>query len=167
MEAFAGFLSHADAQVGRVLDWLDRLGDLGDTLVVALSDNGASSEGGPVGSLNDARLWNALPRTVDEAVERIDEIGEPRIHNNYPWGWTVAGNTPLGAFGAGPLGEAAPIRRSLSSAPRCAEVMGSRHGARAGPRVSPNRRRVVEPLPLTSGLRNRTLQPADVEAIPR
>jgi arylsulfatase A-like enzyme len=95
MEAFAGFLSHADAQVGRVLDWLERLGDLDDTLVVVLSDNGASSEGGPVGSLNDARLWNALPRTVDEAVERIDEIGGPRIHNNYPWGWTMAGNTPF------------------------------------------------------------------------
>jgi arylsulfatase A-like enzyme len=95
MEAFAGFLSHADAQVGRVLDWLERLGELDNTLVMVMSDNGASSEGGPVGSLNDVRLWNGLPRTVEEAVERIDEIGGPRIHNNYPWGWTVAGNTPF------------------------------------------------------------------------
>lgn len=95
MEAFAAFLSHADAQVGRLVDFVEAIGDLNDTVVVVLSDNGASSEGGPVGSLNDARVWNGLPRTVGEAVERIDEIGGPRIHNNYPWGWTVAGNTPF------------------------------------------------------------------------
>ena len=51
--------------------------------------------GRPDGSLNDVRLWNGLPRDVEEAAERIDEIGGPRIHNNYPWGWTVAGNTPF------------------------------------------------------------------------
>jgi arylsulfatase len=95
MEAFAGFLSHADAQVGRVLAWLGETGQLDDTVVIVLSDNGASSEGGPKGSLNDGRAWNGLPRTVSEADERIDEIGGPRIHNNYPWGWTVAGNTPF------------------------------------------------------------------------
>ncbi len=95
MEAFAAFLSHADHQVGRVLDALEETGDLDNTIIVVLSDNGASSEGGPVGSLNDARAWNALPRTVEEGVERIDEIGGPDIHNNYPWGWTVAGNTPF------------------------------------------------------------------------
>ena len=95
MEAFAGFLTHADAQVGRVVDFVERLGELDNTLILALSDNGASSEGGPTGSLNDVRAWNVLPRTVEEAAERIDEIGGPRIHNNYPWGWTVAGNTPF------------------------------------------------------------------------
>jgi arylsulfatase len=95
MEAFAGFLSHADAQVGRVVDFIERLGELDDTVIVVLSDNGASSEGGPTGSLNDVRVWNGLPRTVEEAADRIDEIGGPRIHNNYPWGWTVAGNTPF------------------------------------------------------------------------
>ncbi|MDZ7731971.1 MAG: arylsulfatase [Acidimicrobiia bacterium] len=95
MEAFAGFLSHTDAQIGRVVDWLDETDQLDDTVIVVLSDNGASSEGGPTGSLNDARAWNALPRTVEEARDRIDEIGGPRIHNNYPWGWTVAGNTPF------------------------------------------------------------------------
>jgi arylsulfatase A-like enzyme len=95
MEAFAAFLTHTDEQLGRLVDFLDRLGELDDTLVLVLSDNGASSEGGPVGSLNDVRAWNALPRTLEEAAERIDEIGGPRIHNNYPWGWTVAGNTPF------------------------------------------------------------------------
>lgn len=95
MEAFAAFLSHTDHELGRLIDRLDDIGELDDTIVVVLSDNGASSEGGPTGSLNDARVWNALPRTVAEADERLDEIGGPRLHNNYPWGWTVAGNTPF------------------------------------------------------------------------
>ena len=95
MEAFAAFLSHTDHEIGRLIDRLDTLGELDDTIVVVLSDNGASSEGGPTGSLNDARVWNALPRTVEEADERLDAIGGPTIHNPYPWGWTVAGNTPF------------------------------------------------------------------------
>ena len=95
MEAFAGFLSHTDHQIGRLVDHLDETGELENTIFMVLSDNGASSEGGPVGSLNDIRTWNAVSQSVDEAWERIDEIGGPRIHNNYPWGWTVAGNTPF------------------------------------------------------------------------
>jgi arylsulfatase A-like enzyme len=95
MEAFAGFLSHTDHHIGRVLDGLRRTGDLDRTIVVLVSDNGASSEGGPVGSVNDIRPWNVAPRTVAEALDRIEEIGGPLCHNNYPWGWTVAGNTPF------------------------------------------------------------------------
>ena len=95
MEAFAGFLAHTDHHVGRLVEHLRATGELDDTLLLLLSDNGASSEGGPTGSLNDLRTWNAVPQSVDEAWARIDEIGGPRIHNNYPWGWTVAGNTPF------------------------------------------------------------------------
>ena len=95
MECFAAFLSHADAQIGRVLDFLEVTGDLDDTIVVLISDNGASSEGGPTGSVNDARPWNLAERTLEEALAKIDDIGGPLIHNNYPWGWTVAGNTPF------------------------------------------------------------------------
>ena len=95
MEAFAGFLSHTDHHLGRLFDFLRQSGELDNTVVLVLSDNGASSEGGPTGSVNDLRVWNGAPRTVEEALERIDEIGGPRCHNNYPWGWTVAGNTPF------------------------------------------------------------------------
>ncbi len=95
MEAFAAYLSHADDQVGRVVDALADTGDLDNTIIVVVSDNGASSEGGPVGSLNDARPWNGLSQSVEEGLARIDDIGGPDIHNNYPWGWTVAGNTPF------------------------------------------------------------------------
>jgi arylsulfatase len=95
MECFAGFLSYTDAQLGRVFSFLGQTGDLDNTAVVLVSDNGASSEGGSQGSINDIRLENLDPASVAEMHERIDEIGGPTTHNNYPWGWTMAGNTPF------------------------------------------------------------------------
>jgi arylsulfatase A-like enzyme len=95
MEAFAGFLTHTDEQLARLVDSLRDSGDLDNTLLMVLSDNGASSEGGPTGSLNDVRIWNGARTTREEQLQRIDEIGGPWCHNNYPWGWTVAGNTPF------------------------------------------------------------------------
>jgi arylsulfatase len=94
-ECFAAFLSHADAQIGRLLAFLDALGEAENTIVVLVSDNGASSEGGVLGSINDARLWNGVPAGPKELRARIDELGGPTAHNNYPWGWTMAGNTPF------------------------------------------------------------------------
>ncbi|HUI47388.1 MAG TPA: sulfatase-like hydrolase/transferase, partial [Acidimicrobiia bacterium] len=75
--------------------FLDQTGDLDNTVVVAVSDNGASAEGGPKGSINDGRLMNGAPAGRRELRARIDEIGGPTAHNNYPWGWTMAGNTPF------------------------------------------------------------------------
>ena len=96
MECFAAFLSHADAQLGRVLDFLERARASSTTRSSCCCRTTArSSEGGPTGSINDVRPWNLADRPLAEALERIDEIGGPRIHNNYPWGWTVAGNTPF------------------------------------------------------------------------
>ena len=95
MECFAAYLSYTDAQLARVLDFLERTADREDTLVILVSDNGASSEGGPTGSVNDARLHNFDPTDSSELVRRIDELGGPTAHNNYPWGWTMAGNTPF------------------------------------------------------------------------
>jgi arylsulfatase len=96
MECFAAYLSHADAEIGRVLDFIEHdLGELDDTVVVLLSDNGASAEGGQLGSINDARMWNGMPAGRRELADRIDELGGPTAHNNYPWGWTMAGNTPF------------------------------------------------------------------------
>ena len=95
MEAFAAFLSHTDHEIGRLIDHLRLTGDLDNTLLCLISDNGASSEGGVSGSMNDVRAWNGVPTRVEEALAHIDEIGGPRWHTNYPWGWTVAGNTPF------------------------------------------------------------------------
>jgi arylsulfatase A-like enzyme len=95
MECFAGFLSYTDAQIGRVLAFLQETGDLDRTVIIAVSDNGASAEGGARGSINDARLWNGAPAGRKELRARIGELGGPSAHNNYPWGWTMAGNTPF------------------------------------------------------------------------
>ena len=95
MECFAAYLSYTDAQIARLLAFLERTGDLDNTLIVAVSDNGASAEGGPKGSINDGRLMNGAPAGRRELRARIDEIGGPTAHNNYPWGWTMAGNTPF------------------------------------------------------------------------
>lgn len=96
MECFAGFLSHADAQLGRVIEFIEQaLGELENTMVIVVSDNGASSEGGRNGSINDARTWNGIPAGRKELRARLEEIGTARTHNNYPWGWTMAGNTPF------------------------------------------------------------------------
>ena len=94
-EAFAAFLEHTDHHLGRYVDALAELGQLENTLFVAMSDNGASQEGGRTGVLDEMRYFNGLREDVDRAVQRLDTIGGPDSHTNYPWGWAMAGNTPL------------------------------------------------------------------------
>ncbi len=95
MECFAAYLSYTDEQIGRLLAFIDDLGEADDTAVIVVSDNGASSEGGKEGTINEGRLSNFNAAGTREMYRRIDEIGGPLSHNNYPWGWTMAGNTPL------------------------------------------------------------------------
>ena len=80
------YLSHTDHHVGRLLDALAETGDLDDTLVIVCSDNGASSEGGVVGSLNDGRVWNCAPRTVEEAVGRARRDRRAALAQQLPVG---------------------------------------------------------------------------------
>lgn len=94
-EAFAGFLEHTDEQLGRLFDSLEALGELDNTIIVLQADNGASQEGGPFGVMHEMKFFNMLIETPDEAIERIDDIGGPNSHTNYPWGWAQAGNTPF------------------------------------------------------------------------
>lgn len=95
MEAFAGFLAYTDAQIGRLLAFLERIGALDDTLVLLLSDNGASAEGGPIGSFNEHRFVHDKVDELDDTLRRIDDLGGFRAYNHYAWGWAWAGNTPL------------------------------------------------------------------------
>jgi arylsulfatase len=95
MECFAAFLSYTDEQIGRVLQFLDGVGDADNTVVLVVSDNGASSEGGKEGTINEGMLSNFDGAGVGAMYRRIEEIGGPLSHNNYPWGWTMAGNTPF------------------------------------------------------------------------
>lgn len=93
-EAFAAMMDHTDTQIGRLLDFLKREQLSDDTLIVLLSDNGASGEGGPNGSGNEYRYFLNQPDTLEENLEVIDDIGGPETHNHYPSGWAQAGNTP-------------------------------------------------------------------------
>jgi arylsulfatase len=95
MEVFAGFLTHTDAQIGRVIEHLRTTGALDDTLILLISDNGASAEGGPTGSLNEHRFTHDRVDDVADTIARIDDLGGPRSYNHYPWGWAWAGNTPF------------------------------------------------------------------------
>ena len=99
-EVFAGFLDHADAQIGRLLDELERLGKLDDTLVIAISDNGASAEGGTSGTFDHTRRRNAVRDTLDEITPRLEDLGGPLVMNHYPRGWAMAGNTPFKRYKA-------------------------------------------------------------------
>ena len=94
-EAFAAFLEHTDAQIGRLITALDAIDVLDDTIVMVLSDNGASQEGGPFGVLHEMKYFNFLLEDPEEAVAHLDDIGGPHSHANYPWGWAQAGNTPF------------------------------------------------------------------------
>ena len=95
MEVYAGFLEHTDHQFGRILDFLKTMGELDNTLIMVISDNGASSEGGPEGSVNENLFFNFVPESLEENLAAIDELGGPKHFNHYPWGWTWAGNAPF------------------------------------------------------------------------
>jgi arylsulfatase len=97
MEVYAGFMEHTDHQVGRLINSLDELGILRDTLVyVIIGDNGASAEGTPNGTFNEIISLNGAAQleTVEFMAAHIDEFGTPEAYNHYAVGWAHAMNTP-------------------------------------------------------------------------
>ncbi|MFD4183175.1 arylsulfatase [Rhodococcus sp. NPDC058514] len=95
MELYAAFLEHTDDQVGRLVDRLQQLGMLDDTLVLyMLGDNGASAEGGMEGSFNYLAGLNGYRQTTAEVLERFDELGTPASYPHYPASWAMALDTP-------------------------------------------------------------------------
>jgi arylsulfatase A-like enzyme len=94
-EVYAGFLSHTDHEIGRLLDFLEETGDLENTIVVFVSDNGASGEGGPNGSVNENKFFNGIPDTIEENMQYLDDLGSTKTYNHYPVGWAWALNTPF------------------------------------------------------------------------
>jgi len=93
--AYAAMLDHADQHLARLIDHLETSGQLDNTIIMVLSDNGASQEGGPLGFVNAMGPYNGLPESMENKFERIDDIGGPDTHSNFPWGWSMAANTPL------------------------------------------------------------------------
>lgn len=95
MEVYAGFLEHTDYEIGRLVSFLESNGDLENTILMVMSDNGASAEGGRIGSTNEMRFSNHVPESLDDNLRALAELGGPAHWNHYPFGWAWAGDTPF------------------------------------------------------------------------
>lgn len=97
-EVFAAFSEYTDAQVGRVIDYLEQSGQLENTVVLYASDNGTSGEGTPNGSVNENKFFNNYPDDLAENMKLMDKLGSPDTYNHFPTGWAVAFSTPFRMF---------------------------------------------------------------------
>lgn len=96
MEAFAAYTAQTDYEIGRILDALERTGQLHNTLTICIiGDNGASMEGTPFGAFNELAALAGIPQDPASLLQRLDEIGGPKAYNHYPVGWAWAMNTPF------------------------------------------------------------------------
>ncbi|MCP3991038.1 MAG: arylsulfatase [Actinomycetia bacterium] len=93
-EVYAGMVTHTDHEIGRVIDYLEQVGELDNTIIVVISDNGASGEGGPNGSVNENKFFNGIADTMEENLKYLDVLGGPETYNHYSTGWAMAFNTP-------------------------------------------------------------------------
>jgi arylsulfatase A-like enzyme len=93
--AYAAMLEHADQHIARLIAHLEDSDQLDNTIVLVMSDNGASQEGGPNGFVNAMGPYNGIPESMEDKVARLDDIGGPDTHSNFPWGWAMTANTPL------------------------------------------------------------------------
>ncbi len=97
-EVYAGFASYTDHEMGRLIDYLEESGQLDNTVIVVVSDNGASGEGSPNGSVNENKFFNGWPDDLQHNLAQIDELGSPSTYNHYPTGWAWAFDAPYKMF---------------------------------------------------------------------
>lgn len=96
MEIFAGFGEHTDHEIGRLVQAIEGLGEMDNTLFIYIAgDNGASAEGGMVGLFNESTYFNGINEEFGDVLKRIDDLGGPLSFNHYAAGWAVAGDTPF------------------------------------------------------------------------
>jgi arylsulfatase len=96
MEAFAGFTAQTDHEVGRVIQAIEEMGQLDNTLIFwEIGDNGASMEGTLYGAFNEIASLSGVPEDAAFMLKHLDEIGGPNAYNHYPVGWAWAMNTPF------------------------------------------------------------------------
>ncbi len=96
MEVFAGFASHTDHEVGRLVEGIEEMGELDNTLIVyVVGDNGSSAEGGMLGMFNEMTYFNGVAESTEFMLGKIDQWGGPECFNHFAAGWAVAGNTPF------------------------------------------------------------------------
>ena len=98
MEIFAAQLEYCDAQIGTVLDTLERIGELDNTLIFVTSDNGASGEGGLAGTFNETYVLNGMQTPFEANMRALDDWGRTNTYPHYHAGWAMAGNTPFKYF---------------------------------------------------------------------
>jgi arylsulfatase len=98
MEVYAGFSEYTDVQIGRIIDHLEKTGELDNTLILYAADNGASGEGSPNGSVNENKFFNNYPDELSENMKLIDELGGPNTYEHFPTGWAVATSAPFQMF---------------------------------------------------------------------
>ncbi|WP_206614479.1 sulfatase-like hydrolase/transferase [Chitinophaga barathri] len=95
-ENYAGYFAFADHEVGRLLDAIKKMPGADNTLIIYIvGDNGASSEGGPDGTLDEIKNLSGMNASVDEILKDLDKLGGPQTEPHYPVGWAWAGNTPF------------------------------------------------------------------------
>ncbi len=97
-EVYAGFSEYTDAQVGRIIDYLEKSGQLDNTIVLYAADNGASGEGTPNGSVNENKFFNNYPDELAENMKLLNVLGGPETYEHFPTGWAVAFSTPFKMF---------------------------------------------------------------------
>jgi arylsulfatase A-like enzyme len=97
-EVYAGFSEYTDVQIGRLIDYLKESGQLDNTIVFYCSDNGASGEGSPSGSVNENKFFNNYPDELSENLKYLDVLGGVETYNHYPTGWAVGFSTPFQMF---------------------------------------------------------------------
>ncbi|QDU56124.1 arylsulfatase [Aeoliella mucimassa] len=96
MEVFAGFTAHTDYEVGRVIDSIDELGELDNTIIIYMAgDNGSSAEGGLNGLLNEMTFFNAIEEPLESKLDAIDSLGTDQHYNHFPAAWAHAMDTPF------------------------------------------------------------------------
>ena len=100
MEVFAGFLSHTDHHLGRLLDFLRERGELDNTIVMVISDNGASAEGGPTGTTNEAQFFNNAQEPLEDSLAADRRDRRPQALQPLPVGLDLGGQHPVPAVEA-------------------------------------------------------------------
>ncbi len=96
MEVYAGFGEMADYEIGRLIQAIQDVGQLDNTIVFYIAgDNGSSAEGGMNGVFNENTFFNAVPEPIDVQLKHIDQLGGPMAYSHYAAGWAVAGDTPF------------------------------------------------------------------------
>jgi len=105
-EIYATFSTYTDAQIGRLLDYLEipdrddgqggnTASQMDNTIIIVVSDNGASGEGGSTGSVNENLFFNDIPDDLDTNLSLINDLGTLKTYNHYPTGWAWAFDTPF------------------------------------------------------------------------